>query len=228
MPKTIKKVSKPKKTTTPKVSSANKAKLLSMDNQMEEIAVPLEIFGKPLKKALIAQAVRVYLSRQRSAHAATKVRALVDRTKKKLYRQKGTGGARHGARSAPLFVGGGRAHGPKKEENYYLGLPKRMGKEAFLSALSDKFKSDKVFFADIENIEPKTKIIKNFLAKNILEKVTLVHSGKNKNITLAARNLSGVELIRADLLNTYSVIKSRSLLITKEAIEILKMRGVIK
>ena len=188
-----------------------------------EVELPKEVFGQKVNANLVAQAVRAYLSNQRQGNAHTKTRAEVDRTKKKVYRQKGTGGARHGSKNAPLYVGGGRAHGPKNFENYSLTMPKKMARLALLSALSDKFSSKKVVVADIEGIEPKTKVLVRLLSKMGLSSGTIIHSG-DPNLYKAGRNLKSVQMARAQELNTYTVIKSRMLILTSQAVEVLKGR----
>src|SRR3972149_10400244 len=92
---------------------------------------------------LLAQAIHVYEDRSHNALAKAQTRAEVERTKKKWYRQKGTGGARHGAKSAPIFVGGGVAHGPRPVKRE-LTLPKKMARQAFSVALTLKAKEGKV------------------------------------------------------------------------------------
>jgi LSU ribosomal protein L4P len=122
------------------------------------INLPPEIFAAEVNPPLMAQAVRVYLANQRKAHPKTKTRAEVNRTKAKWYRQKGTGRARHGSRAAPIFVGGGVAHGPTGEQNYQLKMPKKMKKAALFSALTSKFKEKEILVVKgLEKIEPKPK-----------------------------------------------------------------------
>src|SRR6185437_7247197 len=102
-----------------------------------KIALPGEIFGEKLNKALLAQAVRVYLANQRQGNASTKTRGEVDGSTRKIYRQKGTGRARHGSVRAPIFVHGGIAHGPKPRD-FSLTMPQKMKQKALFSALSTK------------------------------------------------------------------------------------------
>ena len=101
------------------------------------MTLPEAVFGAKPNKALIAQAVRVYLANQRQGNAATKTRGEVIGTTKKIYRQKGTGRARHGAAKAPIFVGGGVAHGPHPHD-FSMEFPKKMKQKALISALSEK------------------------------------------------------------------------------------------
>ncbi|MBI4032953.1 MAG: 50S ribosomal protein L4, partial [Candidatus Blackburnbacteria bacterium] len=143
---------------------------------------------------------------------------------RKIYKQKGTGGARHGSRSAPIFVGGGIAHGPHGIQNYKLVLPQRMAKLALVSALSKKFSEDKIRVADIEKVEPKTKAILGVFKKIGLKgKTTIVHVG-GPTILRASRNIKNVILTPAQNLNAYEVFTGGNLLLTKDAIAILEKR----
>ncbi len=104
----------------------------------ENTTLPKSIFGIKADPALLAQAVKVYLSNQRSAKAKVKTRGEIDRTNHKIYKQKGTGGARHGSRAANVFVGGGVIFGPTGGQNYKLELPTKMKRKALLGAISQK------------------------------------------------------------------------------------------
>lgn len=181
------------------------------------VVLPKEIFGQKPNKVLIAQAVRVFLANQRSAHAKTLGRGEINRTKHKAHRQKGTGLARHGAKSAPIYVGGGIAHGPRGIENYKLNLSQKMRKLALISSLSEKAQEGKVVVADIESVEPKTKNIASVLEKIGGKSVTIVHGG-SKNLVLAARNIEVVVLIPASGLSAYNVLVNNILVLTKEGV----------
>lgn len=183
------------------------------------VFLPKEIFGQEPNNALVAQAVRVYLSNQRSARAKTKGRGEVNKTKRKVYRQKGTGNARHGAKSAPLYVGGGIAHGPRGDRNYKLSLSKALRRRALICALSIKARSGTVLVAELGDIEPKTRVLAKFLAKvGAKGPVALVHDDRT-NIVRAGRNIEGVVLSSAKQLNLYQVLASGSLILTEGAVE---------
>ena len=148
-----------------------------------QMELPKEIFAAKINEPLMAQAVRVYLSNQRKAQAKVKSRGEIAKTTAKWFRQKGTGRARHGARSAPIFVGGGVAHGPTGEQNYQLKMPKKMKKQALFSALTSKFKTNEVLvIKDLAKIEPKTKKMKTILEKLAKDnKATIILSEKLEN-----------------------------------------------
>jgi len=198
------------------------------------INLPPEIFAAEVNSQLMAQAVRVYLANQRKAHLKTKTRAEINRTKAKWYRQKGTGRARHGSRAAPIFVGGGVAHGPTGEQNYQLKMPKKMRKAALFSALTSKLKEKEILVVKgLEKIEPKTKkmaeTLEKFQIPNSLPyrqagkfQILLILPKLFKNIVLAGRNLKNLEITQANDLNTYQVLASDRLIFLPKSIDKLK------
>ena len=192
-----------------------------------KIVLPSEIFAAKLNPRLMAQAVRVYLANQRQGGAKTKTRSEVNRTKAKWYRQKGTGRARHGSRAAPIFVGGGVAHGPTGKENYQLNMSQRMKKAALFSGLTDKLKNQKIVVVKgLEKIEPKTKkmkkILENLGITGEVKKTLLILPEKLENVILAGRNLAGLNLISANLLNVYQVLNNEQLIFMENSIDKLK------
>lgn len=196
-----------------------------------KIDLPKEIFAAKVNDQLMAQAVRVYLANQRRAKAKVKTRAEVKGSRRKIWRQKGTGRARHGDRYAPIFVGGGRAHGPTGEESYKLKLSKKMRKMALFSALTSKFKQDEILVVKgLEKVEPKTKkmveilkkLTKNWKLETRNWKLTIVLPEVIDNVVRGARNIKGVSLTQANLLNTYRVLNGGKFILMKESIDKLK------
>lgn len=187
--------------------------------------LPPELFGARVSKQLMAQAVRVYLTNQRRGTVSTKTRGEVEGSTRKIYRQKGTGRARHGGITAPIFVGGGIALGPKPRE-FNLSMPQKMRRAALSSALTAKFNDGQVKVVDgLEKIEPKTKNFVDALRKLSLDekkkKVLLVLPAKTEALQKAARNVEGVNFIMANQLNTYDVLNNKTILLLKPAIETL-------
>ncbi len=195
---------------------------------VESFSLPKEIFGVEVNKSLITQAVRVFLFNQRRGTVKTKSRGEVNISTRKIYRQKGTGRARHGAASAPIFVGGGIAFGPKPRD-YSLRLNQKQKKSALASALSSKLKDGEIIVVKgLVKVESKTKNIANLLnvlglnkKKNTVLLVTPKASREFDNVTKAARNITGVEVRGANVLNTYEVLKAKNILFMKEAVEAL-------
>lgn len=235
--KTVKKVKTEKAVEVVNLSKTNiKAKKLSVDvfdlsgKVVEKMTVPAEVFGAKINKVLIAQAVRVYRANQRLGTASTKTRGEVEGSTRKIYRQKGTGRARHGSIRAPIFVHGGIVGGPKPRD-YGLKMPKKMKRLALFSSLSDKYAVSKIVIVDgLAGIEPKTKkfvgLIENIKLNENKKKVLLVTAGAIENLKRAARNVEGVTITNVNTLNTYDVLSSKHLLFMKEAISDLeKMTG---
>jgi len=194
---------------------------------VEKMQLPKEIFAAKENAKLVAQAVRVYLNNQRRGTSSTKSRGEVKATTKKIWRQKGTGRARHGAKSAPIFVGGGIAFGPKPRD-FSLNLSKKMKKAALFAALSVKQKDGEIkILKGLDKIEPKTKNVEAILTKmNYASKkrniLIVVAEEKMENAKKAARNLKGVRILRANSLNTYDVLNNQCIIFAKESIEDLK------
>lgn len=175
----------------------------------------------------VAQAVRVFLSNQRQGTAKVKTRGEVERTKKKWYRQKGTGGARHGARSANIFVGGGVSHGPTGLTDWTLKMSKPMKIAALRMALSMQAKDGNIMVIEgVEKLEAKTREVAKMLEKvGLTDAKTLIVTGStHENLVRASRNIEAVLCTRADRLNTFEVMNAHKLLMTPEALSVLETR----
>lgn len=185
----------------------------------EKLKLPKNIFGVKVNPVAMAQAVRVYLSNQRKARAKTKTRAEVAKTTAKMYKQKGTGKARHGAFSAPIFVGGGIAHGPTGTQNYHRKITKSATKAGILSALSDRAAGKNVHIIS-DNKLTKTKQALDWLKKEKLSgaKVLVVTINKQSGLARAFRNLNRVTVARPENLSVWQILKNSKLVITPEAI----------
>lgn len=203
-----------------------KTDLYTIDGKKEgKIDLSEEIFAVKVKPVLLSQAVRVFLSNQRKAGAKAKTRSEVSGSGVKIYRQKGTGRARHGDRYAPIFVGGGVAHGPTGWENYRLKLSKKMRRKALFGSLTSKFKAGEiVFVTGLEKIGSKTKKTAQALDKIIgpKQKVLIIHSGNSEDLLRSAGNLAGVSLQSASRLNSYLVLNGGQLVFSKESLSVLE------
>ena len=167
--------------------------------------------------------VKQYLANQRQGTHKAKERSEVSGSTKKLGRQKGGGGARHGDINSPLMVGGGRVFGPRPR-NYSFKLNKKVKVLARRSALTFKAQNDQIVVVEDFNLEaPKTKEIVNF-AKNIKvsgQKTVLVLPSHNKNVYLSARNIEKFFVITAAELNTYRVLDNKKLVVTESSVAVL-------
>ncbi|NBQ47302.1 MAG: 50S ribosomal protein L4 [Sphingobacteriia bacterium] len=168
--------------------------------------------------------VKQYLANQRQGTHKSKERAEISRTTKKLKRQKGTGGARAGSMKSPLFVGGGRAFGPRPHE-YGFKLNKKVKALARVSALSYKAKDNAITVLEDFNFEaPKTKnyidLMKNL---NMADKKTLlVLPDTNKNVYLSSRNIQGARVVKASDLNTYDILNAESLILSESSVKVIE------
>lgn len=168
--------------------------------------------------------VKHYLAAQRQGTHKSKERAEISRTTKKLKRQKGTGGARAGSMKSPLFIGGGRAFGPRPR-NYVFKLNKKVKVLARVSALTFKAKDNAItVLEDFTFDAPKTKnyidLMKNL---NLLDKKTLLVLGElNKNVYLSSRNLQGVKVVNASDLNTYDIMNAQTVILAESSIKVLE------
>lgn len=195
----------------------------SVDGKVSgKVSLPGAIFGERVNNVLIAQAVRVYLANQRQGNASTKSRGEVDGSTRKIYRQKGTGRARHGGVRAPIFVKGGIAHGPKPKD-FGLSLPKKMKRKALFSALSAKAKDKQVIvLSGVDGLEPKTKVFAQMLQKlgfgDKKQKLLFVVASDAVNTKKAGRNIPGVEFTSVNRLNTYEVLNTKNLVLLKDTV----------
>lgn len=183
---------------------------------------------------LLAQALRVYAAGKHPGLSKTKSRGEVSLSKRKIWRQKGTGRARHGAKSAPIFVGGGVAHGPDGEKRH-LTLPKKMRKKALNAAISLKAGNGEIVIVDGLSLLKKTKEAADLLKKVATKEkykqgrnYTVALADENVVARLALRNLENVKVVRFSDLNAYSVYFAGVLIIDKKALEESKTNTVGK
>lgn len=189
---------------------------------VDSMELPKTVFGNKVNKNLIAQAVRIYLANQRAGSASTKSRGEVQGSTRKIYRQKGTGRARHGGIRAPIFVHGGVAHGPKPRD-FSLVLPQKMRRAALLSSLSAKAQNGSIkVVTGFEGIQPKTKVMVELLKEMDIiggkKKILFVMDSKYDNIVRAVRNIEGLSYDFAKQLNTYEVIRNQVIILMKKAV----------
>lgn len=186
-----------------------------------------KVFGEIVNQPLLAQAVRVYLSNKRQGTSYVKTRGEVARTKKKWYKQKGTGNARHGARSANIFVGGGAAHGPKGMTNWTLKLTPVLKKKALISALSAQV-SKVVVSDDLLKLSGKTKDGMALMNKVAPEagKILIVINETQEAMMRSLRNLETVLVVSAARVNALEIVLADAIVMTPEAVKIIETRLV--
>jgi len=190
--------------------------------KLTAVKLPKEAFGVEVKPTLLAQAVRVWLSNQRKSSAKTKTRTEVAGSTRKLFKQKGTGRARHGSIRAPIFVGGGISHGPSGEQNYKMSLPAKMRRLALIGALSVKATAKSIKIVDgAGKANGKTKQLE-WLDEG-MKTLVVAGSGQDK-FKQGIRNLQGMSIAQAESLSAYAVLANKQLVITVEALEEIKKR----
>ncbi len=201
------------------------AKLFDFSGELKgKVDLPETLFGGEVNRSVLYDAVRMYLANRRSGTAKTKERGEIRFSTVKPYRQKGTGRARAGRRSSPIWRGGGIVFGPHPRD-YSYSVPKKVKRLALKSALADKTISDGV--AVVEGIamdSPKTRRFSQFLriAGMKGKKVLFVMDSFDENVYKSMRNIHGAEFILGRNLNAYDVLKTDVLLITKEALSSLE------
>lgn len=192
----------------------------------KKVVLNEEIFGIEPNNHAIYLDVKQYLANQRQGTAKTKDRSEVAYSTRKLIRQKGSGGARHGSLKAGIYVGGGNVFGPKPRD-YRFKLNKKLKQLARFSALSYKASENAIVLVEPFEMEaPKTRefatILKNIKAGD--RKVLFVLPENSKNIYLSSRNLPEVNVITVDEINTYAIMNSNSMVLVDGVQDILASR----
>jgi len=194
----------------------------------EDINLKDEIFNIEPDDKLIALAIKQYLASRRQGSANAKTRAEVRGGGAKPWRQKGTGRARAGSTRSSIWVGGGTTFGPRPRD-FSFRVPKKQKVKALLSALSKKFRENKLIIVDrLDFDEPKTKMFSEFLY-NVCDDgfyTTTVYMGKDEdkyqNAKLSARNIEFVKFSPIESINVYNIVTSEKLILTKACVDRLQ------
>ncbi len=195
--------------------------------QIGEVTLPKAVFETDPNHPLLIQSIKSYLGNQRTAYAKTKHRGEVAGTTKKMWAQKGTGRARHGSAKAPIFVGGGSAHGPRGDRNFKTTLNAQQRQVALYAALSKFAKNKSIIVVDkLSQITPKTKAAWEFI--DDLEKKDQILAQSNRigiithqiptNVKRAFRNIPGFTLSSVTSLNPYLLVSQNFLIFSKKSI----------
>ena len=195
-------------------------KVLNLEGQeVGKLTLADEVFKAPYNEALIHQAVVTYLANQRQGTKSTLTRAEVAGGGRKPWRQKGTGRARQGSIRSPQWIHGGVVFAPKPRD-FEKKMNAQMRRGAFVSALSTMMAEKAIVVVEDMNIEPKTKeAVKAIEALKLNRRVTVVTDGVNENALRAFANLPDANVTTADILNTYDLVSSDYVVITKDAIK---------
>jgi large subunit ribosomal protein L4 len=190
-----------------------------------EIELNDAIFGLEPRSDLIHRMVRYQLLKRMAGTHHAQDRSEVTTTGKKMYRQKGTGGARHGDKGVPQFRGGGKAHGPKPR-SHAIDLPKKVRALALRHALSAKVKAGEVLVLDkAEVTDGKTKGLKQAFAKLDLTNALIIDGAEIEiGFARAARNIPNIDVLPVQGINVYDILRRKRLVLTKAALEALEAR----
>lgn len=202
-----------------------KTDVLSMDAKKSgSIDLDDAIFGLEPRKDILHRCVVYQLAKRQQGTHKTKPRNEISATGKKFGRQKGSGGARHGNRRAPIFVGGGVAHGPRVR-SHAISLPKKVRRLALKHALSAKQAEGSLVVIDEAKVsDSKTKAVAAAFAKLDISNALIVDREFDESFGLAARNLPGVDLLPVVGANVYDILRAKKLVLTKAAVEGLEAR----
>ncbi len=189
-----------------------------------EIELSDTVFDATVNEAVLYDVLKAQLASKRKGAASAQTRAEVTATSRKLYKQKGTGNARHGSRRAPIFVGGGTVHGPKPRDFGYRP-PRKMRLGALKGALSLKLREGKLQVVDnFELAEIKTKKLVEVLGKLKVDESALIVDGENDKLRLSARNLQNHSRLPTEAVNLYDFLRHEHLVLTQTAVEALEAR----
>ena len=203
-------------------------KLINAQGQVSgSVAASDALFAREYNEALVHQLVTAYLANARSDNRAQKTRAEVKHSTKKPWRQKGTGRARSGMTSSPLWRKGGRAFPNKPDENFTQKVNRKMYRAGMATILSQLVRDERLFV--IESLSAATPKTKDFAdqVKNLgLEQVLFVTKQLDENVYLSSRNLPNVLVLEATQADPYSLLRYKKVVLTKEAVEQLEEQWV--
>ena len=203
-------------------------KVLNIDGigKSQTLKLPENLTSLKVNNRLLKYVVDWQLNRSKKRIAKTKQRNEVVGSTRKIYAQKGTGGARHSSRKAPIFVGGGIAHGPKGDNYKTKRINKKIRRLALAQTISKKNHNKELhIFEDVKKQINKTKVISNFLTKNNLKNVLIISDKETeKNIYKSVRNIPNVKLINDEGTNVYDLIKFKNVLFTTSSIKKIEQR----
>ena len=204
-----------------------KIKVLNIDGTSKnDINLSEKIFAQKVNKTLIQSIVNYQIQKAKPRTAKTKQRNQIKGSTKKIVAQKGSGGARHASKKAPLFVGGGVAHGPKGAVYKVKKINKKVRKLALAQTLSKKNLDKNLhILADVKKEIKKTKEFNQFLEKNNLVNVLIITDNDSlKNINKSARNIKNLKLIKEDGANIYDLFKYKNVIMTSTSVKKIQDR----
>lgn len=184
-----------------------------------------DVFGLVPRPDLLHRMVRYQLAKRRGGTVSVQDRSEITGSTVKIMRQKGSGSARHSTRKVNLFRGGGKSFGPKPRD-HSISLPKKVRALALRHALSAKVKANELIVLEKAEIkDAKTGALKKKFAKLGLKSALIIGGAElEKNFSLAARNIPGVDVLPVQGINVYDILRREKLVLTKAAVEVLEAR----
>ena len=192
--------------------------------KISQVELADDVFNVPVKPAVLHQVVTMQLANRRAGTAAVKHRGEVSGSRRKLFRQKGTGRARRGDIKSPLLRGGGVVFGPD-DRNYTQKVPKKVRKLALKMALSSKVNENELLVLDQLELEKiQTGAFVDVLKTLNLENALFVTEKKNENLELSSHNVPDIKVLRSEGLNVYDILKYRTLVLLEPAVKNIEGR----
>ena len=203
------------------INTMPKTSLYNMEGAaIGEVELSEEIFAAPINTAAMHLVVRSILANKRQGTQSALTRGEVRGGGRKIYRQKGTGNARHHGNRAPQFKHGGVVFAPKPRD-YVINVPKKVRRLAFKSAMTSKLNAGDIIVVDqFALAEPKTKLAAAALAKfDLAKKNMLVLPGRDENVVRATANIAGLQTSYVNTLNVYDILKAGKIILTQDALK---------
>jgi large subunit ribosomal protein L4 len=203
------------------INTMPKTSLYNMEGAaIGEVELSEEIFASPINTAAMHLVVRSILANMRQGTQSALTRGEVRGGGRKIYRQKGTGNARHHGNRAPQFKHGGVVFAPKPRD-YVINVPKKVRRLAFKSAMTSKLNAGDIIVVDQFTLaEPKTKLAAAALAKfDLAKKNMLVLPGRDENVVRATGNIAGLQTSYVNTLNVYDILKAGKIILTQDALK---------
>ncbi len=200
---------------------------INIDGKKNSIEVLDKIFSAKINKQLVSNVIYKINANYKGRKAKTKQRNEISGSTAKIWAQKGTGNARHSSRKAPIFVGGGVAHGPKGESNYKIRKLNKSEKKNSLASLitEKKLNNNVIIFSDFTSKINKTKEMKSILVKfEILNGLIVLDKKSKENVYKSLRNISNIKTTNASHFSAYDIVKYKKLIFTESSVKELEKR----
>lgn len=192
--------------------------------KVSQVELEDNIFKVPVKSNILHEVVKMQLANKRAGSASVKHRSDVSGSRRKLFRQKGTGRARRGDIKSPLLRGGGSVFGPDPR-SYYYRVPKKVRKLALKMALSSKLQKDNLVVLDAFDLDKiKTKEFLSVMDVLNITNALIITDKKNENLELSSRNVQGIKVLRVEGINVYDILKYENVVLLESSIKFIEGR----